>query len=102
MCVHVYIQVREDKPFRLACGSFLEEYSNSVQIMQLDAEQVRDIYIYIYLFIPHHPHRALSFLSLCCARARNLCMNDTADEMHETLTVTICIYVYVYTGRIQV
>jgi DDB1- and CUL4-associated factor 7 len=30
--------VRQDKPYRLACGSFVEEYSNSVRIVTLDEE----------------------------------------------------------------
>ena len=30
--------VRPDKKFRLAVGSFLEEYSNKVQVIQLDED----------------------------------------------------------------
>jgi DDB1- and CUL4-associated factor 7 len=30
---------RKDKPFRLCCGSFLEDYSNYIQIVQLNEQQ---------------------------------------------------------------
>lgn len=31
--------VRPDKRFRLACGSFIEDYNNKVEIIQLNEEQ---------------------------------------------------------------
>ena len=57
--------IRPDKKFRLALGSFIEEYTNKVQIVELDEKQNESNFVVKSSFDHPYPCTKISWIPDC-------------------------------------